>query len=88
METDKSHVKTLLARKPIYSAQKDYFGFEFLFRHEVASSAHEFGEDLATSEVLLNLYTGKNQQDDLFPREMFVNLPLKVSAESLEEEVE
>ena len=74
MDTGKSQVKTLLARQPIYSAQKDLFGFELLFRHELASSANEFGEDLATSEVLLNLYTGTNQQSDLFSRKIFINL--------------
>lgn len=74
METGNSPVKTLLARQPIYSAEKDLFGFELLFRHELSSSAHAFGEDLATSEVLLNLYTGMNQQNDLFSRKMFVNL--------------
>ncbi len=74
METGKSQDKTLLARQPIYSAQKDLFGFELLFRHELASSAQEFGEDLATSEVLLNLYTGLGQQSDLFTRKLFINL--------------
>ncbi|MEA3545083.1 MAG: HDOD domain-containing protein [Thermodesulfobacteriota bacterium] len=74
MNIEKPQVKTLLARQPIYSAQKDLFGFELFFRHEMGSSAHEFGEDLATSELLLNLYTGMNQQNDLFSRKMFVNL--------------
>ncbi|WP_321389284.1 HDOD domain-containing protein [uncultured Desulfuromusa sp.] len=74
MGTEKPQVKTLLARQPIYSAQKDLFGFELLFRHEMGSSAHEFGEELATSEVLLNLYTGTNQQSDLFSRKIFVNI--------------
>lgn len=74
MKTGTSQVKTLLARQPIYTAQKNLFGFELLFRHELASSAHEYGEDLATSEVLLNLYTGADQQSDLFSRKIFINL--------------
>lgn len=74
MDAGKPQVKTLLARQPIYSAQKDLFGFELLFRHELAVSAHEFGEELATSDVLLNLYTGTAQQSELFSRKIFVNL--------------
>ena len=69
-----AHVKTLLASQPIYSAQKDLFGFELLFRHELFNSAEAYGEDLATSEVVLNLCTGINQQIDLFSRIIFINL--------------
>ena len=66
--------KTLLASQPIYTVKKDLFGFELFFRHETNLSAQEFGDDLATSEVLLNLCTGITEQFDLYARPMFINL--------------
>jgi EAL and modified HD-GYP domain-containing signal transduction protein len=69
-----NQVKTLLASQPIYNVQKDLYGFELLFRHELFASAEAYGEDLATSEVVLNLCTGINQQIDLFSRPIFINL--------------
>jgi len=69
-----SQIKTLLASQPIYSADKDLFGSELLFRHELFDSADAYGADLATSEVVLNLCTGINQQMDLFSRKIFINL--------------
>ena len=74
MNTNISQQKTLLASQPIYTADKDLFGFELLFRHESNLSASEFGDDLATSEVLLNLCTGITAQFDLYARPMFINL--------------
>lgn len=69
-----AQVKTLLASQPIYSAEKDLFGYELLFRHKLFASADAYGEDLATSEVVLNLCTGITQQIDLFSRKIFINL--------------
>lgn len=69
-----SSVKTLLASQPIYTRDQDLFGFELLFRHETNLSASEFGDDLATSEVLLNLCTGITEQFDLYSRPLFINL--------------
>ncbi|MDA3902966.1 MAG: HDOD domain-containing protein [Desulfuromusa sp.] len=69
-----AQVKTLLASQPIYNAKKNLFGCELLFRHELFASADAYGEDLATSEVLLNLCTGITQQIDLFARKIFINL--------------
>ncbi|MBN1956568.1 MAG: HDOD domain-containing protein [Desulfuromonadales bacterium] len=69
-----NQVKTLLASQPIYNVQKDLYGFELLFRHELFASAEAYGEDLATSEVVLNLCTGINQQIDQFSRPIFINL--------------
>ena len=66
--------KTLLASQPIYTAQKDLFGFELFFHHNLISSATEFGEDLATSEVLLNLSTGVTKQINVFHCKVFINL--------------
>jgi len=74
MVEQESQTKTLLASQPIYNAQKVLFGSELLFRHELFSSAMAYGEDLATSEVLLNLCTGINQQINLFSRKIFINL--------------
>jgi len=74
MLEQEAQIKTLLASQPIYSAEKDLFGSELLFRHELFASAEAYGADLATSEVLLNLCTGINQQADLFSRKIFINL--------------
>lgn len=74
MGKTKSAMQTLLASQPIYSREKDLFGFELLFRHEADLSANDVGEDLATSEVLLNLATGVTEQVDLYSRPMFINL--------------
>ena len=74
MPAQDNQVKTLLASQPIYNLQKDLYGFELLFRHELFASAEAYGEDLATSEVVLNLCTGINQQIDLFSRPIFINL--------------
>ena len=74
MPEQEAQIKTLLASQPIYSADKDLFGSELLFRHELFASAEAYGEDLATSEVLLNLCTGINQQAELFSRKIFINL--------------
>jgi c-di-GMP phosphodiesterase len=76
MSGEESRIKTLLASQPIYNVEKDLFGFELLFRHELFDSAKAYGEDLATSHVLLNLCTDINQQINLFSfsRKIFVNL--------------
>jgi len=67
-------LKTLLASQPIYTAERDLFGFELLFRHAENLSASEFGDDLATSDVLLNLCTGISEHFEFFSRPMFINL--------------
>ena len=69
-----SSIKTLLASQPIYTSDKDLFGFELLFRHDGHLSASEYGADSATEEVLLNLCTGITEQYDLYSRPMFINL--------------
>lgn len=74
MPEQESQIKTLLASQPIYNADKDLFGSELLFRHELFASADAYGADLATSEVLLNLCTGINQQAELLSRKIFINL--------------
>ncbi len=60
--------KTLLACQPIYTTNEDIFGSELLFRHDDFASAAEYGEDLATKEVILNLCTGINQQLHPMPK--------------------
>jgi c-di-GMP phosphodiesterase len=74
MLEQEAQIKTLLASQPIYSAEKDLFGSELLFRHELYASADAYGADRATSEVLLNLCAGVNQQMHLFSRKIFINL--------------
>ncbi len=65
--------KTLLACQPIYTTNEDIFGSELLFRHDDFASAAEYGEDLATKEVILNLCTGINQQLHPMPKKLFIN---------------
>ncbi len=74
MPPEEAQVKALLASQPIYTAQKDLFAFELLFRHDLFRSVEEYGEDRATSEVVLNLCTAINQQVNLFSRKIFINL--------------
>ena len=53
--TDKSDV--LLARQPIYDRNKKVVGYELLFRGESDTPISDFDGNLATSRVLLNLFT-------------------------------
>jgi len=69
--------KLLLACQPIYTANKDIYGTELLFRHEFFASACEYGEEQATSEVILNLCTGIGDQLNKCSPKMFINLPEK-----------
>jgi len=71
----KSPLQTLLASQPIYTRNKDLFGFELFFRHEANLTVKDVGGDLATNEVLLNLATGVTEQVDFYSRPMFINLP-------------
>ena len=74
MYSTNSSTRALLASQPIYTFQKDLFACELLFRHETNLSAFEFGADMATSEVILNLCTGVTEQLGLFARQMFINI--------------
>ncbi|KZY50501.1 MULTISPECIES: EAL and HDOD domain-containing protein [unclassified Oleiphilus] len=53
--TDKNDV--LLARQPIYDRSKTVTGYELLFRSECDTPISSFDGNLATSRVLLNLFT-------------------------------
>lgn len=53
--SDKNDV--LLARQPIYDRSKKTVGYELLFRSECDTPISEFDGNLATSRVLLNLFT-------------------------------
>lgn len=66
--------KCLLASQPVYTTQKDIYGSELLFRHENFTSASDYGEELATREVILNLCTGINEQLNIASRKIFINL--------------
>jgi c-di-GMP phosphodiesterase len=66
--------KLLLASQPIYTVKKDIYGTELLFRHELFASACDYGEEQATSEVILNLCTGIGDQLNECSPKMFINL--------------
>lgn len=66
--------KPLLASQPVYTVQKDIYGAELLFRHERFTSVSDYGEDQATSEVILNLCTGIGEQLNACSPKMFINL--------------
>jgi EAL and modified HD-GYP domain-containing signal transduction protein len=53
--TDKQEI--LLARQAIYDRNKEVMGFELLFRSECDNPISSFDGNLATSRVLLNLFT-------------------------------
>lgn len=66
--------QSLLACQPIYDRDQNIYGTELLFRHDSFSSATAFGEDLATSQVILNLCTDVTRQLESRNRILFINI--------------
>jgi EAL and modified HD-GYP domain-containing signal transduction protein len=69
--SDKNDV--LLARQPIYDRSKKTVGYELLFRSECDTPISEFDGNLATSRVLLNLFTESDIASITNNRPAFVN---------------
>ncbi len=64
----------LLASQGIYTRKKDLFGTELLFRNESGSTAMEVGENIATSEVLVNHCSSITSEVTHLQRPAFVNV--------------
>lgn len=69
-----SSQKVLLAKQPIYRADKSLFGYELLFRNTDHLNAVQVGEDQATSEVLVNYFTSVSTEIDHADRPLFINV--------------
>ncbi len=67
--------KVLLASQPVYSKNKKLFGYELFFRNCGNVSALDYGEELATNDVLINMCTGLSDHLDVNHRPVFVNFP-------------
>ena len=72
MEHHASHV--LLAKQPIFTKDKELFGFELLFRTPLNLNAWDVGEDQATSEVLVNYSTSVMAEADHCGSPLFINV--------------
>ncbi|SHJ29648.1 EAL and modified HD-GYP domain-containing signal transduction protein [Malonomonas rubra DSM 5091] len=68
----------LLASQPIYSKHKRLFAYELFFRHAENISAAEYGEEMATTDVLVNMCTGLSDHLDNNHRPVFVNFPADI----------
>lgn len=64
----------LLAKQPIYKKNHALFGFELLFRSNNYLTAVEAGEDLATSEVLVNYCTSTTEEIGQKHQPIFINV--------------
>ncbi len=64
----------LLAKQPVYGKQKQLFGYELLFRSLDKLNAIQAGEDIATSEVLVNYFTSLSNEIDRHARPLFINV--------------
>jgi EAL and modified HD-GYP domain-containing signal transduction protein len=64
----------LLAKQPVYDKKRQLFGYELLFRGVDRLNAVQVGEDLATSEVLVNYFTSMTTEIDHSERPLFINV--------------
>ncbi len=64
----------LLASQGIYNRNRELFGTELLFRNDKGSTALEVGEDVATSEVLLNHCSSISKEIAHLRRPVFINV--------------
>ncbi len=64
----------LLAKQPIYNKDRSLYGYELLFRRPLNLSAVDVGEDIATSEVLVNYSTSISQEIDKQGHPLFINV--------------
>lgn len=64
----------LLASQGIYNRDKSLYGTELLFRNESGDTAMDIGEDLATSEVLVNLSSSITHEVEHLQRPAFINV--------------
>lgn len=65
---------TLLASQGIYNRNRELYGTELLFRNDSGNSALEVGEDVATSEVVLNHCASISQEVAHLRRPTFINV--------------
>jgi len=63
-----------LAKQPIYKQDRSLFGYELLFRTPLNLNAMEVGEDIATSEVLVNYSTSIRHEIDGQGHPLFINV--------------
>lgn len=64
----------LLASQGIYNRKRELFGTELLFRNEGGSTAMEVGENVATSEVLVNHCSSITDEISHLQRPAFINV--------------
>ncbi len=64
----------LLAKQPIFTKDKELFGFELLFRTPLNLNAWDVGDDQATSEVLVNYSTSVMAEADHQGSPLFINV--------------
>lgn len=64
----------LLASQGIYNRKRELFGTELLFRNESGSTAMEVGENVATSEVIVNHVTSITDEISHLQRPAFINV--------------
>lgn len=72
----------LLARQPIFDRDLTIYAYELLFRHvDAARSLDALGGDVASSEVLLNVFTELPVDEVLQGKKAFVNFTRKLLIE-------
>ena len=64
----------LLATQPIYDRNRQLHACELLFRNAQELTARDVGDDLATSQVLVNYCTSVLEQADIMQRPVFINI--------------
>lgn len=64
----------LLAKQAIYSKDRSLYGSELLFRDEAYEHALDAGEDLATSQVLVNFATSISDELEYQDSPLFINV--------------
>lgn len=69
-----SKSSVLLASQPIYSRKGELFGTELLFRSDAGTTAMDVGENVATSEVLVNHCSSITSEVEHLQRPAFINV--------------